>query len=289
MIMKLKLYLDGNHKARDYFDDIKSQFPDHDLEAKNRMFYIDGEVFGFAKRMTEAQDLKSSTFENVTTIIIDEYAIEKNKRYYLPNEGMIIAGIFDSIIRNRSNVKIFILMNAVEGLEFSPLFTFFNLQLPYNNDIKLFKNNLILVQYMDNEEFRKDRKETLIGKLMEGTRYEKYAMENQILDKNNDFVMKKTGSAKFNFGFIYNGKTFGVWNDYKNGKVFVSYDYIHETNRIFALTLNDFKPNLMMIQALKKYMFWKSFIENFNLGFVYFENLEIKHFTFEAIRIYKSY
>ena len=80
--------------------------------------------------------------------------------------GMIIAGIFDSIIRNRSNIKIFILMNAVEGLEFSPLFSFFDLRLPYNNDIKLFKDNLVLVQYMNNEEFRKERQETLIGKLM---------------------------------------------------------------------------------------------------------------------------
>ena len=42
--------------------------------------------FGFAKRMTEAQDLKSSVYQNVKIIIIDEYPIEKNKRYYLPNE-----------------------------------------------------------------------------------------------------------------------------------------------------------------------------------------------------------
>lgn len=59
-------------------------------------------------------------------------------------------------------LKIIILGNAVEGIEFSPLFSFFNLSLPFNNDIKLFKDNLILVQYMNNEEFRKDRAETLI-------------------------------------------------------------------------------------------------------------------------------
>lgn len=203
-------------KGRDFFDDIKNEFPDLLLKAKERKFYINDECFGFAKRLTEAQDLKSTTFENVTTIIFDEYAIEKNKRYYLPNEGMIIAGVLDSVIRNRSNIRIFILMNAVEGLEFSPLFTFFNLRLPYNNDIALYKSNLILVQYMNNEQFRKDRKETLIGKLMEGTRYENYAMKNEILDKNKDFIEKKTGSAKFSFGFIFNGKTLGIWNDYKN-------------------------------------------------------------------------
>lgn len=73
--------------------------------------------------------------------------------------------IFDSIIRNRNDVKIFILGNAVEGIEYSPLFTFFNLSLPYNNDIKLFHDNTILVQFMKNEEFRKERENTLIGKL----------------------------------------------------------------------------------------------------------------------------
>ena len=162
---ELKEIFELTKGQKDYFDDIKQEFPDHELVAKDRKFYCDGEVFGYAKRMTEAQDLKSSVYQNVKIIIIDEYPIEKNKRYYLQNEGMILMGIIDSIIRNRSDIKIFILGNAVEGLEYSPLFTFFDLSLPYNKDIKLFKDNLILVQYMNNEDFRKDRENTLIGKL----------------------------------------------------------------------------------------------------------------------------
>lgn len=75
---------------------------------------------------------------------------------------MIIAGLLDSVIRNRNNVKIFFIMNAVQDIEFCPLFTFFGLTLPYNNDIKLFKDNLILVQYMRNMKFREERKQTLI-------------------------------------------------------------------------------------------------------------------------------
>lgn len=70
----------------DFFDDIKEKYPDHNLETKNRKFYIDNYAFGIAKRMTAAQDLKSSTHNNIKTILIDEYFIEKNKRYYLPNE-----------------------------------------------------------------------------------------------------------------------------------------------------------------------------------------------------------
>ena len=177
--------------------------------------------FGYAKRMTEAQDLKSSVYENVKTIIIDEYPIEDTRhKHYLKNEGMVILGIIDSIIRNRSDIKIFILGNAVNDLEYSPLFSFFDLQLPYNGDIKLFKDNLILVQYMNNEEFRKDRESTLIGRLAKDTLYEKYALENKITNKNKTFILKKSGSAKFSFAFVYNNEYFGVWNDWRERKSF---------------------------------------------------------------------
>lgn len=111
---ELKEIFEKTNSQKDFFYDIKNEFQEHTLEAKNRKFYCDCEVFGFAKRMTEAQDLKSSVYQNVKIIIIDEYPIEKNKRYYLPNEGMILMGILDSIIRNRNDVKIFILGNAVE-------------------------------------------------------------------------------------------------------------------------------------------------------------------------------
>lgn len=273
---------------KDFFGDIKEAYPDLLLKASSKKFYINGEIFGYAKRLTEAQDLKSSSFEDITTIVFDEYAIEKNRRYYLSNEGMIIAGLLDSVIRNRNNIKVFFLMNATEGLEFSPLFTFFNLSLPYNTDIKLFKNNTVLVQYMNNEEFRKERKETLIGKLMEGTLYEEYAFKNKILDKNNDFIEKKSGSSKFNFAFIYNNETFGVWNDFKNGKVYVSRDYLENSSFIFTITLKDSKPNVMMIGALSKYDFWRNFLKNFKLGVVYYEDQKIKHSFYEVLRLYNS-
>ena len=141
---------------------------------------------------------------------------------------------------------------------------------------------------MNNEEFRKERKETLIGRLMEGTLYENYALKNQILDKTNDFIERKSGTAKFNFAFIYQNETFGVWNDYKNGKVFVSNDYLENSPFIFSITLKDSKPNIMMITALSRYDFWQVFIKNFKMGIVFYENQKLKHIVFEIIRLYNS-
>ena len=282
---EIKEIFENTKGQKDFFDDIKDKFPDHELQAKNRKFYCDGEVFGYAKRMTEAQDLKSSVYQNVKTIIFDEFVIEDLRHHhYLRNEGMVLLGIIDSIIRNRSDIKIFILGNAVKGIEYSPLFVFFDLTLPYGKDVKLFKDNLILVQYMKNEEFRKERKQTLIGKLSKDTDYNNYALQNQILDKNNDFLMHKSGTAKFVFALKYEDTIYGIWNDYHEGKVFVSLDYDKNTPFLFSMTLEDHTPNIMMFNAIKQYTFWKTFLENFKLGVVYFESQKIKQKIYEIVK-----
>lgn len=56
---------------------------------------------------------------------------KKIKDIIYQTNGMILLSIFDSIIRNRNDVRIIILGNAVEGIEYSPLFSFFGLSLPY--------------------------------------------------------------------------------------------------------------------------------------------------------------
>lgn len=68
---------------------------------------------------------------------------------------------------------------------------------------------------MNNESFRKEREETLIGRLAKGTKYETYAIHNKPIDKNNDFIMKKTGSSKFSFAIVYKDEIYGIWNDIK--------------------------------------------------------------------------
>lgn len=181
-------------------------------------------------------------------------------------------------------MKIFILGNAVEGLEYSPLFSFFELTLPYNNDIKLFHDKTILVQYMNNEEFRKERENTLIGKLARGTRYEKYAIHNTILDKNRNFIEKKKGSAKFSFAFVYEGETYGVWFDYNLGLSFVSTDYLKDTDYVFACTLQDHEPNTMLLARAKKYLCWKQFLDTVKCGYVRYENFKIKKICTELYK-----
>lgn len=101
---------------------------------------------------------------------------------------------------------------------------------------------------------------------------------------NNNFIMKKTGSSKFNFAFMYNNQTFGVWVDNDNSLIFVSFDYIKDTPFMFATTLKDHSPNTMFLNSAKKYSCWRMFIENYNLGNVRFENQKIKNIVQDLIK-----
>ena len=74
----------------------------------------------------------------------------------------------------------------------------------------------------------------------------------------------------------------------KIGKIYVSSDYDKSTVHIFSMTLSDHTPNTMMFNAMRKYTFWKTFLDNYKLGNVYFENQRIKHSMLELIRMFYS-
>ena len=189
------------------------EFPDHTLTAKGNEFFCDDVTIGYALQLSTAQNLKSVNFDGVKTIIFDEFIIEEGqKKYYLKNEVFIFLNLLESIARMRK-VRVFMLANAVTVT--NPYFLYFDLSLPYNSDIKLFKENTILVQYMKNEEYRNAKEQSPLGKLVKGTTYEDYAIKNQFIQDNKSFIEKKQASSKFGFAFIYDSETFGVWFDYK--------------------------------------------------------------------------
>lgn len=190
------------------------EFKNHLLTTKGNNFYCDGEICGYAMTLSTSQDLKGSNYDGVTSIIFDEFIIEEGqKKYYLNNEVNTFLNLIETIARMR-DIKVFMLANPA-NIYTNPYFLYFNLQLPYNSDIKLFKDNLILLQYMKNEEYREAKRQTKFGKLVAGTSFEDYAINNKPFNDNKNFIEKKHGTSKFSFAFIYNNKTFGVWFDFQ--------------------------------------------------------------------------
>ena len=265
-----------------FFDSMIKEdvFPDHKFCNKGDTFYCDEKIIGYAVSLTNASSLKGNNFPNVKYIVFDEFIVENSAQHYLSDEVSSFLGLVETIARTR-DIKIFMLGNAVSLT--NPYFLEFNIELPYNSDLKLYKNGLILINYMYNEDYRKYKKETKFGKLIQDTSYEAYAVDNQFQNDNKTFIAHKTAGARCSFSFLYNENVYGVWYDYNAGKVFVSKSY-DQYGLMFALTTEDRKPNTMMISAAKSYYCWKTFIKNYQLGNVYFESLKIKLATQDILK-----
>ena len=138
---------------------------------------------------------------------------------------------------------------------------------------------------MKNEDYRNAKKQTKFGKLIKGTSYENYAVDNVFIQDDKKFIGHKTPYARFNFAFQYKGLTFGVWYDYNNGLIFVSKDFDPNTPFMFACSLKDHSENTMLLLQAKKYNCWKTFIKNFELGNVRFESQKVKNLTTDLLKI----
>lgn len=179
-------------------------------------------------------------------------------------------------------MRFFLLSNSVT--KYNPYFIYFGLDIPYNNDIKLYKNGLILLQYMSNIDYRKMKQSTRFGQLVSGTSFEKYAILNQFTSSDDTFIEKKTGQSKFAFTLLYNNNYLGVWIDWTSNKFYISRDY-YKDGFIYSLTLKDQQPNTIFVKMAKKSFSFKLLLQSFQSGLVYYESKKIKEISLDIFKI----
>lgn len=98
-------YVSGKWFLSTYNPETKKRIPD------NKPF-----CYGFC--LSEQEHEKSSSYPDVTTIVFDEFL---TRRYYLPDEFMLFMNMLSTIIRQRNDIKVFMLGNTVN--QFCPYFS----------------------------------------------------------------------------------------------------------------------------------------------------------------------
>ena len=268
-----------------FFDQIKNEFPKNKLSNKKDTMYIDDKLCGFAMPLSVAIILKSATYEDVDTIIFDEFIIDKGHYHYLQNEVIQLLDVIETVARLR-DIKVFFLGNAISIT--NPYFTFFNLSLPYNTEFKTFKDGLIVVNYVKNEVYREIKKQSRFGKLIDGTEYGKYAIDNEFLRDSKAFIKKKSKNCKFYFMLVLDGRTYGIWVDYGLGNMYVSSDYDPNCPVTFSVNSQDHNENTLLIRC-RTSPFFKSVIEHYRLARLFFDNQQIKNNVINILQKYLTY
>lgn len=252
-------------------------FEDYDLEVKKSkmltQFLCNGEVCGYAVPLSTANILKSTAFPKVKTIVFDEFLIDDTGLYkYLKNEVTLILDLIETVFRLRDGQVIF-LGNALSIT--NPYFAYWNLDLPYNSEFKTFKDGQIVVNYAKNEEYRKVKKASRFGRLIEGTSYGRYAIDNEMLKDNKHFIEKRPSEAKFYGLLIINGINIGIWNS-RNGHLYMSDKYEPNTVHKFACDYNDHTEDTMFVNVRENY-YLAICLRYYKQGLLRFENQKIKN------------
>lgn len=269
--------------AESYFNDIclNNEFPDAVIEYRAGKYYLNDQLFGYAMALTKAKSVKSISFPLVYLIIFDEFLIEDNGySRYLKNEVKQFLSFYMSIDRYRGCI-VFFLANSVSMI--NPYTLFFDLSLPYGSNIV--RKGDVLLQLVQDDEFIKERKQTRFGKLIAGTDFEEYAIENKFTQDSKTFILKKSEKSQYYFTFYYMGEKFGVWVDYSQGKFYVSQNVDPSCKIAYSITVDDHSPNTMLLRQINKAVLFKTFIENYKLGNVYFESQKIKNIVYEVIKL----
>lgn len=269
----VRRYKDEIKDTKTYFTDIANKFPGHEFTVRGNELRIDGKAAGYAISLSTSKLKKSVAYPNVSTIIFDEFIIDKGFYRYLPNEVEYFLDLYETIARMRDNVRVYFLSNAVTVA--NPYFIYFKLKVPTGSKNIICKND-ILIEMVNKTEYIEAKKKTRFGRMIDGTAYGKYSIENEFLRDNNTFVEKKTGECHFKFSFKFKSQVYGVWFNFDLGNVYISND-VDKTQPVrYVFTKQDHEPNTLLITSINRSQAFKFVMENFKMGNVRFESIEIK-------------
>ena len=266
------------------------EFPDYIFKTTMKYAYIakreekpKWKICGYFGAMSTAQDMKKQTFSKVKRILLDEAIIDKRiDRYhrYLTNEYSVLAGIVDSVSRERPDTpndlrpRVYLLGNACDLL--NPYFGAYKIGEEPKEGYSWHGKKRMLLHYVKDAEYAEAKNaDTVAGRMLDNTLDGLVASSNEFLRISNDFVEGKPKNAKFQMGIAYQEKQYGIWVDENEGYYYVTRKIPNNTSQpIFALTASDNKVNY--IAAKKAETALRGFTELYYLGIVRYETPLIK-------------
>ena len=299
----IRRYKDDLKKPLEQFwKDIAQEFPDYECKVEGEKVYIrlkpadekqkwtEDDIAGYGFSLSTANNKKSMSFPKITMMIYDEFLLEEGNQRYLPNEVEKLLNLYETIARPGSGhprVTLWLLGNAISVT--NPYFLYWNLQMPKKKDkngkwIWKHPTKPILVEDVRNTDFIDIKRKSEFGRLIDGTNYADYSIENKFLLDSDAFLEKRSQKAKNYFNFSYRGETFGVWIDNTEGKLWVSQAY-DPSGIMYAFTVKDHEPNKLLFKSSRKGHFIKVFLESFKQGCLFFENMNIKNMCYEIFKV----
>ena len=254
------------------------EFPGYEFKIEGNTGYIrkmaiDGEdenpwnIICHGIPLSKQANYKGVEFPRVKKVIFDEFIrVLKTPPGYLRDDVGAFLDLMKTITRDRDGVHAYLLGNACDLT--CPYLAFAGIVKEPRVGYTWYKGKSILVHYAKDQVFAEQERSTIVGRLVDGTPYSTVMIDNEFLNAHDTFIADKTKAAKFRYGFLCQGWTFGVWLDIREGIYYVNRK-VPKDGKIFALTSSDMTPNYVMIERSSPFI--KQIVRLFSMGVVRFD------------------
>lgn len=257
-------------QANGYFEDYELKVQKSKLLTK---FTCNGKVCGYAVPLSTSNILKSTAFPKVKYIVFDEFLLPAGGTYrYLKSEINLFLDLIETVFRLRDG-KILLLGNALNTYA-SPYFAYWNLDLSDGKEFKSYQDGAILVHYARNEVYREAKRKSKFGKLIDGTDYGRYAIDNQDVSMNNMFIAKRPENSRFYALMVINGNKIGMWIG-KDNILYLSEKYEPNTLNKFVFNFNDHTESTIFT-SVRENVYLNVCVHAYKHGWLKFENERVK-------------
>ena len=198
-----------------FFADIADEFPEEEFRVEGQFAQRKvgklWETIGYFIPLSTAQANKSIAYPQVHTIIFDEFIIDKGSLRYLPDEAKVFMDFYSTVDRYQDRVRCLMLSNAVSIM--NPYFIRFHIE--PKQGISRHADGFIVTDFVDSKQFQSEVAHTRFGSFIVNYAgdYADYAISNEFADNYDDYVMKKSGKAKYMFSLRTEQGSVSIWID----------------------------------------------------------------------------
>ena len=266
-----------------FFDGIENFGFECEGKIKGRTGFIDNVPFVHFFTLSKDARIKGANYPNIQLIVFDEFLLNTKNSRYLNDEVNEFLSLYDSVARpsdpNRKRVPVVFIANSMSIS--NPYFNYF--KIIFNNG--KYQTKEIYAEILNTPEFTEYAKSTSFAKIIQGSTYAEHSFENEFLLDNNSFINPEFKKDQYLYTFVYKGKNYGVWVNWKEGTLFISNKYDPFCKNCFYFSKEDRTPNYLSCKLFKDTYHGKITKQCYNTGSLYFENQQIKTLWYDIARL----
>lgn len=262
------------------FDAIKhvGHFPGVKFAVSGPNLIINDEIAGYAMSLSKSRQFKGTALPNCDFILFDEFLLDKGRTTYINGEVRMFLDLIETVGR-MDTIRVMCLSNAITASNI--YFDYFGITPRKGQEFTKHPNKPIIVQMFADIDYIRAKKQTEFGRLIEGTVYEDYAINNFFVNDSYNFISPLTGKSNYLFTFMFHMKQYGVYFVPECGVYHINRNVNPTCPTKFAFTTEDHQPNYLLFKVAKKHPYIARLKYAYDLGFVYFDSLSTKNACYE--------